>query len=320
MVATAKGLVSRAELLKGPGAHDRIRDLRRNWVLLLAAVVMAAPGLVALAQNYWSTEQGAAGPIVFATGLWLLWLESDGMRRHRDRFALPLAIVAIAGCGLFAITAAVTVKQWLQLLGIYLALVALLYYVFGWRQLLRLWAPVVYLAFVIPPPDNLVIPLTHGLKGFVGEASIALLGALHYPVAYDGGVLFIGPYELVVAAACSGLNSVVSLTAIGLFYVYLLHRSTWRHAAVLALVMVPIALFANIVRVVLLLLLTYHFGEAAGQGVFHQIAGLLIFAIALLSLIGVDALLAPFLASRRRAPAPSRAPAREQAPAQAQTA
>lgn len=274
------------------GAVTRLLD---NWYLVLAAILVALPGVLRLAQNYWTTEQGAAGPIILATGLWLLWQESQGMTRHRDRFATPIFYVGLICWGAFTILAAITVKQWLQLLGIYFIEVLLLYHVLGFRQITKLWAPLIYLIFIIPPPDNIVVPLTAVLKGFVSHASVWFLSMLGYPVAEAGGKLFIGQYELVVAAACSGLNSIVSLTAIGLFYVYLLHRATWQYAVILAVLMVPIAMFANAVRVLILLLVTYYLGEAAGQGILHDLAGILIFLVAMISLVLLDKILAPLL-------------------------
>jgi exosortase len=270
----------------------------QHWYLALCALITAIPGLAALARNYWSTEQGAAGPIILLTGLWLLHHEAAGLHARFERRAGWLVPTGLVIVGLCTVTAAVTAKQWLQLLGIYLSLIMLLYAVIGWRQLLSLRMPILYLAFVIPPPDNLAVPLTHALKDLVAGGSIGTLGVLGYPVARDGVLLYIGQYELVVAAACSGMNSIVSLTAIGLFYVYLLHRAHTRYAALLALLMVPVALFANGVRVIALLLITYYGGEAAGQGILHEAAGLFIFLVALGTLLALDRLLAPLLTRR----------------------
>jgi exosortase len=267
----------------------------QHWFLLAAALVAAAPGLFALARNYWSTEQGAAGPIILMTGLWLLHHEAAGAQTVREpaaRWIVPAGLLAVGGC---TVVAAVTAKQWLQVLGIYVCLALVLYGTVGWRQWLRMRVPIVYLAFVIPPPDNLAVPVTHALKDLVAGASISSLAAFGYPAARDGVLLYIGQYELVVAAACSGMNSLISLTAIGLFYVYLLHRAHTRYAALLAVLMVPVALFANAVRVIGLLLITYYGGEAAGQGLLHEAAGLFIFLVALSTLVAIDRVLAPLL-------------------------
>ncbi|MBY0391723.1 MAG: archaeosortase/exosortase family protein, partial [Novosphingobium sp.] len=131
----------------------------------------------------------------------------------------------------------------------------------------------------------------------ISENAVAVLHQLGYPVAGSGVTLQIGQYQMLVAAACSGLNSLLSLTALGLFYSYVRHSSNFAFMTFLIMFIVPIAIFANFIRVLLLLLITYHFGEAAGQGFFHQMAGLSMFATALLCIFAVDWMGASF---RRR--------------------
>ena len=55
----------------------------------------------------------------------------------------------------------------------------------------------------------------------------------------------------------------------------------------------PVALIANFFRVLVLILLTFHAGEAAAQGFLHNFAGILMFSIALLTIFGLDLLLKP---------------------------
>ena len=93
---------------------------------------------------------------------------------------------------------------------------------------------------------------------------------------------------MLVAAACAGLNSLISLTALGLFYTYIRHRSSFVYMVFLSICILPISIIANLVRVLLLLLITYHFGEAVGQGFFHEFAGVSMFATALLCIFGLD--------------------------------
>jgi exosortase/archaeosortase family protein len=101
-----------------------------------------------------------------------------------------------------------------------------------------------------------------------------------------------------VKDACAGLNSLFSLTAISLFYIYLRHNASWRYALFLLLLVVPIAVFANIMRVIILVLITHYWGEAAAQGFLHNSAGMLMFVIALLGIFAIDS--AVEFALRRR--------------------
>ena len=103
-------------------------------------------------------------------------------------------------------------------------------------------------------------------------------------------MLMIGPYDLLIADACSGLNSMIALAGIGLIYTYVVSvRFGWR-SALLLLSVLPIAFTANVIRVVLLLLITYHAGDDAGRA-FHSWAAYLEIALAFTSLFAIDLLI-----------------------------
>jgi exosortase len=134
--------------------------------------------------------------------------------------------------------------------------------------------------------DALLLPL----KDWVSAIVDTTLHALGYPIARNGVLLMIGSYRLLIADACSGLNSMVALSGIGLLYVHLAaHRSPVRNAALLASIL-PIAFAANIVRVMLLVLITYYGGESAGRA-FHDHAGLIEVLLAFGAFFALDRLL-----------------------------
>src|SRR5207344_1473437 len=101
---------------------------------------------------------------------------------------------------------------------------------------------------------------------FRSSAAENILHAAGYPIGRTGVVLIVGQYQLLVADACSGLNSMFSLSALGFLYLYLMRRASVLHNALIVASILPIAFAANIVRVLVLILVTYHFGDAAGQG------------------------------------------------------
>ena len=114
-------------------------------------------------------------------------------------------------------------------------------------------------------------------------------------------MLSIGPYQLLVADACSGLRSLISTSAIGLLYVYLTgHRSVLRNGVLVASLL-PIAFAANVIRVLVLVLVTFYLGDAAGQGFIHGMAGILLFVVGLIVLVALDALLGVWVVKPRRA-------------------
>lgn len=248
--------------------------------LVAGCVALAWPTFAQVVRDSWSTEQGSHGPIVLMTGLWLvtrLWPSARPLFRPPPLLPVAIVIAALAPMLLFA-----RVVQVLEVEGflMYALLVAALYSVIGWAALRKLWFPLFYLAFVFPLPDTLVALITLPLKDFISRAAVELLHAVGYPIGGMGVTIVIGPYELLVAAACSGLNSIVSLSVIALFYLYVRHGGDWRSALPTAIMIVPFAILANLIRVIILIVLTYHAGDAAAQGFLHDFAGLLMFVVA----------------------------------------
>lgn len=262
-------------------------------LFVLGVALMCLPTMFYVANTTWNSEQGSHGPIVLLTGLWLAFRLWPGAVRVAKRPPLVRAIIPLV----FLVPAFMLAKitQIIELEGflMYGCVLTALYSVVGGATLRRLWFPIFYLAFIFPPPDTLVAIITVPLKIWVSHAAIWLLKLCGYPIGGVGVSIYIGQYTLLVAAACSGLNSLISLAAISLFYIYMRHQAEWKYALFLALLTVPVALAANLVRVIILILLTYHLGNAAGEGFLHNFAGVTMFAASVLIMFGVDALLKP---------------------------
>jgi len=271
----------------------------RGWglpllVLLAGMAVLVLPPMLEVAKFNWSTEQGGHGPIVMATGLWLLVREYRGARHLARPGTGWLGYTAVAGFLAAYIVTGITGILELQVLMMYFALVSVGYLLFGGAVLRACWFPIFYLAFALPPPDTVVAIITQPVKIAISEWAVTLLYALGYPVGSSGVTIQIAQFELLVAAACSGLNSLITLSAICLFYVYLRHRNDLRAFLVMAACVVPVAVLANFIRVITLILITYYAGEAAAQGFLHDFAGLVTFSAALGVLIGVDSIFSRF--------------------------
>jgi len=168
----------------------------------------------------------------------------------------------------------------------------------GWPGLRALWFPILFVAFLVPLPVIFVDTLTGPLKQSVSEITVQILRTAGYPIARDGVIITIGQYQLLVADACSGLNSMFSLSALGLLFMYLTARVSLLHNAVMLACILPIAFAANIVRVLVLILVTYHFGDEVGQGYLHGSAGIVLMLIALVALLALDGVLAQTVKTR----------------------
>ncbi len=264
-----------------------------TWVLIAGILAIAIPTMISVARESWSTEQGGHGPIVFATGLWLLarqWPTIESVRKPGSVVVVSLALAVLVPLYVLCrITSIVEIEGYVM----YATVLTVLYGWIGGAAMRMLWFPLFYMAFMLPPPETVVALVTQPLKIAISQWAIALLYAIGYPIGGAGVTIQIGQYQLLVAAACSGLNSLISLFALSLFYVYMRHRLHWQYALLLVLAIIPIAIFANFVRVLILILLTHYQGEAVAQGFMHNFAGLAMFMVAMLTIFLVDVIAYP---------------------------
>lgn len=261
-------------------------------MLIVAAglVMLLVPVVTDMARCHWSTPGGAQGPLVLVSGMWLVW---------RERASFQFVPPAISARWLFLLGPLLLLYLFarsMRLVGTetlcaYLTLLLLGCFYFGPTTMRRLWFTWIYLAFLIRPPQSLIVALTGPLQIGLSQLSVRLLSLADYPVGNSGVTIQVGQYALLVAEACSGIGSLVALLAIGLLYVHLTKPAGRRHALALLAGIVPIALTANLLRVMIIILLTYHAGDAIAQGFAHELAGLATFSLSLMGMAALDRLL-----------------------------
>jgi exosortase B len=262
------------------------------WLPIAAGLaVLYAPVFYDFARGHWQSEEHAHGTIVLAVVLWLLWRGRAALIRGGDRPARGAGI-GLFFAGLVLYVAGRSIDLTIFEAGALLPILAgTLLAMRGWPALRQLWFAVLFVAFLVPLPGVFVDAVTGPLKSGISELVEQLLYAAGYPIGRSGVALTVGPYQLLVADACSGLNSMVALAALGALYLHLVDRPARLHNAVMLAAILPIAFFANLVRVLALVLITYHLGDAAGRGFLHGAAGIVLLLAALGLFVALDALL-----------------------------
>jgi len=250
------------------------------------------------ARTIWQDDDHAHGAIVLAVVVWLFWT-----LRHRlaavERRPAPVLGGLLFGFGLL-------IYVFGRMFDIsILEMAAQIPVIAGGLLLLKgpaavrvAWFPLFYLIFMVPLPGILVDAITGPLKQWISSIVVSLLYAVGYPIAQSGVVISIGQYQLLVADACSGLHSMFSLAALGTLFMYIMDRKSRLHNVIMLASILPIAFVANIGRVIVLVLVTYHLGDEAGQGFLHGTAGFVLMGIALVIFFALDALLAKLLGRR----------------------
>lgn len=281
-----------SSVMPAASASKLVRFTGLQWLPVgVGLLALYAPTTVSLARGLWTRDEFMHGPIVAAVILWLIWQKRALLSGESDR-ARPLAggATLVFGLLLYVLGRSQDIIMF-EVGSLIPVLAGTLLAMCGPRTLRGMAFPVGFVLFMLPLPGFVVDALTGPLKHYVSAIAEDILYAAGYPIARTGVVLSVGPYQLLVADACSGLHSLISMSAMGLLYVYLTaHRNPWRNA-ILVGCLLPIAFAANVVRVIVLVLVTYHFGDEAGQGFIHDFSGIFLFIVGLLLLFAIDAAL-----------------------------
>ncbi len=272
------------------------------WPWLLAGfAAMYLPVYWAASTDLWQTDELGHGPVILGLVIWLFWRARREIASASTRPAIALGCTLFAtglllyGFGrVFSVSSVTFVSQIFVVAG-GLALIG------GLGALKAAWFPVLYLWFMVPMPASLVEALTGPLKNWISVIVVDSLYAIGLPVSRAGVTISIGPYQLLVADACTGLNSMFSLAATGVLFMFVAGRASRLHNTIMLASILPIAFVANIVRVTALVLITYFLGDDAAQGFLHSAAGLMLFMVALALFVGLDKCVSALTSLRRTA-------------------
>lgn len=289
-----------------PAAPGTVRWIPQGTDTVVLALLALGFGLLylpawwTLSHTVWATDEQGHGPIILVLSFWLLYANRQALGDAPTQpvvwLAWPLLVFNLA---LYALGRSQDIIMFAvgSQIGVLVALVLLFK---GWRGLRVVWFALFFMLFMVPLPEALVAAVTAPLKSAVSAVASSLLYAIGYPVGRSGVVMTVGPYQLLVADACAGLNSMFTLEALGMLYMNLMKYTNPTRNVVLALLLVPTAFVANIVRVMILVLVTYHFGDEAGQGFVHGFAGMVLFMVALGLMLVLDKVLGLFMPAHRQ--------------------
>lgn len=259
----------------------------------VAAALIAFGFALLSASLFWDlstgrTADGLQGhePAIFAVSAFLL---------YRQRHRLAALASSAPSAGTLVIAAALPMYLFGRMYDLRISLISLMVLLAGvllryrGAAALRMsWFAILFPLFALPLPLEFVLTMTGPLKIGVSSVATELLALAGYPIGRSGVVITIGQYQLLVTEACAGLQTMFTLEAMGLLYASLMNHASPLRNVLLAILVVPIAFFANVVRVIVLALITYYWGDAAGQGFLHGFSGIVLFLVALVLVVLAD--------------------------------
>ena len=264
------------------------------WLMFTGLAIMFVPTLwnLFVVNGLWTDDEHSHGPIILCISLWLLWKRWSEIPNVSSFVPSPTlawacfviaAILYIPGRALDIIYFETGAFVW--------ALAGIILMAGGTSLINKLKFPLFFMLFMIPLPNTLVAPITGAMKLAVSAVTVAILSWADLPVARNGVVIYLGQYQLLVADACAGMRTLFMLEALGILYLNLVHYQSLLRNIVLPILIIPISFTANVIRVVVLALITYYWGNAAGQGFLHGFAGMVLFVVGLFLMFGTDSLL-----------------------------
>lgn len=265
----------------------------RSWLpyAIIAALLVAIYYRIGikLVHDWYTIPDYSHGFLVPLFSLFLIWDRRKSIRATPVRqswagiplilFAIAVLILGVYGVDLF--TSRIS----------FVLLMAGLIWTFSGRAMLReLRFPLLVLLLAIPFPEIVFNKITFPLQLMASHVASDILPFLGVPTLQDGNVIQLPVMKLEVAEACSGIRSLMSLFALAIFYGYFLEKSTLRRT-LLALAAIPIAVAANVVRIVGTGLCVQYWNPDKAVGFFHEFSGWVMFVVSLCCLYLVHRLM-----------------------------
>jgi exosortase len=268
-----------------------LRDFSRvNLIFVLTAIGVVYATIVPDMVRDWYNDpnysHGFLVPLISIYFLSKVWGELKSTPLRPSNTGLPVIAVSL----LVLILGYLGSEYFTMRSSMILLTAGIIIYWFGWAVLRLAALPLAFLILMIPIPYIIYDSLAFPLKLLVTKASVSVLQVLSIPVVREGNIIMFPQTVLEVADACSGLRSLMSLITLAVALAFITQKSP-ANRTILILSAVPVAIVTNMFRVIVTGVLASHYGAAAAEGFFHEFAGLAVFAVAMVLLFSVSALL-----------------------------
>jgi exosortase len=171
-----------------------------------------------------------------------------------------------------------TVSDWLERIGLYGSLLGGIWYLLGSGVIRANPFPYFFLLFAIPPPGLLLNPLRLALRQFATQLTSEVLLRIGLVAIPEGNVLSLGEHKLEVADACSGIRSLLAILAVAVLFAYLFRTGLWK-GILLTATAVPVTIFNNVLRIVVVAVALGRFQVDLAEGTAHDLLSLATFTL-----------------------------------------
>lgn len=261
-----------------------------NWRWFWLGLFLAAlPLLVPYFVSMWGNPTYRYFPFAIGSVVWLAYLRSDG-QFYAPRGWLSWAAI---GVGLLSIVFGAAVQfPWFAAVAFTIFCTTMLYAMRGPddESLVVLALPLLTIVQFIRADALLV----RSLQNITTWMSSVLLDTLAIPHAVTNNVIQLADRELFVAEACSGIQSVFTLSFLAFLMIAWRRRRVWMAPIYLGIACL-LAVFANVIRVTVVALVANSYEFDLAEGWPHELLGYIALAAAFAFLLSFDYLIATLL-------------------------
>lgn len=247
--------------------------------------------LVDLVLQWWDDPNYGHGFLIPAVSVYLVWQKRERLQRlepRRNPWGLLILIAGLILCVLGTAAAEFFTVRF----SLVLVLLGAIWFFYGTDFIQQLWFPILFLLFMIPLPYVIYYAISFPMQLLSTRTAAHILQSTGLTVLRQGNIINLPNYSLEVVEACSGLRSLMTLSALGAAMAYITQKNIVS-GILLFLLSFPIAISANIVRILLTALGAVIISPKFAEGFLHEISGLVVFITGFLALgmvgIGLNA-------------------------------
>jgi len=234
--------------------------------------------------SYYS--HGILVPIVTIVLIWQKRIELKKIKRSESVWGIRLIVL-----GIFVYLISSIFRVYFSSgFSMLIVLIGFVLYFWGSKIFKKIAFPLLFLIFMIPLPMVIVANISFKLKLFAAEMSTMLLNKMRIPAIQVGSIIKMRSAYVIVDDVCSGLRSLISLTALGSIFAYWMNTIMIKRY-LLFLATVPIAIITNVCRIVLLSAISEIWGSEYATGFIHNVSGFMVFALAFILLYATGKLI-----------------------------
>ncbi len=261
-------------------------------VLLGLVVLLYAGVLKALVGQWWGDPDYGHGFLVPLFSGYVVWRQREQWLNTESKPA-NFGLLVMVGAIVLLLVGSLGAELFTSRVSLLALLAGMILFLAGWKVLRAVSFPLAFLLLMIPIPVIIYNQITFPLQLLASRFATFWLEVVQVPVLREGNVLILPNYSLEVVEACSGIRSLMTLITLAIAYGYLVEPQRWLRY-LLVILMIPIAIVSNAIRIMGTGVLTYRFGPKAAEGFFHEFSGWVIFLAALILMFASHTILKRF--------------------------